>query len=400
MENPKVRWVEAHPIVQDGKELILIRDTEGITEHALIVPKEVAFMISLMDGTRALRDIQEEYMRVCGELVYLEHIQGLVDALDSHLLLFNEHYMDCLAQMREEYASAPVREPCLAGKSYSANRMELIVFLDEMFKGADGKSYEGKEITGILAPHIDYSRGMEVYRETYSHLRSVEKPLVIVLGTCHRPTDRIWSISVKDFSTPLDVIPHPEGLCGLIRENDVLKRYIDEWPHRSEHSIELQLPLIQFMAHNDFEMLPILTGSMQEYIEGQKGIDDGEITGIVESFKAVLQDYGKPYVIISGADLAHIGAQFGDQYTLDIGTLARSKGKDEAMLGSVRNVDPKGFFETIRTEGDSRRICGLTPIFFQLCLLQDSACDVVSYKQWTDGRSSVSFAGGVFYRKQ
>jgi AmmeMemoRadiSam system protein B len=398
MENPKVRWVEAHPIVQDGKELILIRDIEGITEQALIVSNEVAFMISLMDGTRALRDIQEEYMRVCGELVYLEHIQGLVDALDTHLLLHNEHYMDCLAQMRDEYASAPVREPFLAGKSYPANRMELLMFLDEMFKEADGKRYEGKEITGILAPHIDYSRGMEVYRETYSHLRSVEKPLIIVLGTCHRPTAGIWSISVKDFSTPLNVIRHPEGLCRLIRKNDMLKRYIDEWPHRSEHSIELQLPLIQFMARHDFEMLPILTGSMHEYIEGQKGIDDEEIAGIVENFKAALQGYGKPYVVIAGADLAHIGAQFGDNYTLDISTLARSKGKDEAILGSVSNVDSRGFFEAVRAEGDSRRICGLTPIFFQLCLLQDSACDVVSYKQWTDGRSSVSFAGGVFYK--
>lgn len=395
-----MRWVEAHPIVQDGKELILIRDMEGITEHALIVPKEVAFMISLMDGTRTLRDIQEEYMRVCGELVYLEDIQGLVDALDSHLLLFNEHYTDCLAQMREEYANTSVREPYLAGKSYSANRMELIMFLDEMFKGTDGKRYEGKEITGLLAPHIDYSRGMEVYGETYSHLKAVEKPLIVILGTCHRPTDGIWSISVKDFSTPLDVIPHPEGLCRLIRENDVLKRYIDEWPHRSEHSIELQLPPIQFMARNDFEMLPILTGSMQGYIEGQKSIDDGEITGIVENFKTVLQGYGKPYVIISGADLAHIGAQFGDRYALDLVTLAGSKGKDERILDSVRNVDPKGFLEAIRAERDSRRICGLTPIFFQLCLLQDSACDVVSYKQWTDGRSSVSFAGGVFYKRQ
>lgn len=398
MENPRLRWVEAHPIVQDGKELILIRDMEGITENTLIVPREVAFMISLMDGTRALRDIQTEYMRVSGELVYLEHIQGLVDALDSHLLLFNEHYMDCLAKMREEYAKTPVREPFLAGKSYTANRMELITFLDEMFRGTDSSRYAGQEITGILAPHIDYLRGMEVYRETYGHLKSVEKPLIIILGTCHRSTDRIWSISVKDFSTPLDVIPHPEGLCRLMRENDVLKHYIDEWPHRSEHSIELQLPLIQFVVHNDFEMLPILTGSMQEYIDGKKGIDDGDIAGIVENFKAVLRNYGKPYIIISGADLAHIGAQFGDRYVLDPVTLDQSGKKDGAILEHVKNVDANGFFEAIKKEDDARRICGLTPIFFQLCLLQGSLCDVVSYKQWTDGKSSVSFAGGVFYK--
>ncbi len=398
MENPKLRWIEAHPIIQDGEEQILLRDTEGVAERALIVPKGVAFIISLMDGTRALRDIQAEYMRVSGELIYLDDLQGLVDALDSQLLLFNNHYRECLAQMREEYAKNPVREPFLAGKSYAENRMELLAFIDEMFKGAGSSGYAGKEITGMLAPHIDYARGVEVYRETYRHLRSVEKPLIVILGTCHRPTDRIWSISVKDFSTPLDVIPHPEGLCSLIREDHVLKQYIDEWPHRNEHSIELQLPLIQFMLNNDFEMLPILTGSMQEYVNGQKDPDDSKVAEIIGHFKAVLQAYGKPYVIIAGADLAHIGAQFGDSYALDTGTLAVSKGKDEVILQSVSNVDSRGFFEGVKAERDARRICGLAPIFFQLCLLQDSACDVVSYKQWTDGRSSVSFAGGVFYK--
>ena len=134
------------------------------------------------------------------------------------------------------------------------------------------------------------------------------------------------SISLKDFETPLETIPYAKGLGTLILNNKILKKYIDEWPHRNEHSIELQLPLIQYMMQQDFEILPVLTGSMHEYVEGKKGIDDGEIDEIVTNLREVLAAYRKPFVILSGADLAHIGAQFGDGSALDMATLAHSKG--------------------------------------------------------------------------
>jgi AmmeMemoRadiSam system protein B len=137
---------------------------------------------------------------------------------------------------------------------------------------------------------------------------------------------------------------------------------------------------------------------MFEYISGEKSVDGGEIDEIVEHLRQALKDCGKPFIILSGADLAHIGAQFGDSFSLDIAALARSKARDEILLESIKNVDAKGFFEAIKEERDERRICGLTPIFFQLKLLEGNKCDVVGYKQWTDGKSSVSFAGGVFYK--
>jgi AmmeMemoRadiSam system protein B len=397
MENPKVRWIEAVPVVQEGKELIVLRDTEGITENALVVSREIAFMISLMDGSRTVQDIQVDFMRAAGELVYVEKIQELVDTMDSHLLLFNEHYRNHYAKLREDYENAPVRKAFLAGKSYSGNRMELLNFLDDMLKKETNGTIQG-EITGIIAPHIDYSRGMGVYQKTYPHLRNCVKPLIVIFGTCHHPTEGILSISLKDFETPLETIPHAKGLGALIRENKVLKKYIDEWPHRNEHSIELQLPLIQFMLQQEFEILPILTGSMHEYVEGEKSIDDGEVDEIVTNLQETLAAYGRPFIVLSGADLAHIGAQFGDKFALDMATLAHSKARDEILLESMKNVDAEGFFETIREEKDKRRICGLTPIFFQLKLLEGSRCDIVGYDQWTDGKSSVSFAGGIFYK--
>jgi MEMO1 family protein len=395
MENPKVRWIEAVPFVQEGRELIILRDTEGITENALVVSREIAYMISLMDGSRTARDIQTDYMRAAGELVYIEKIQELIDTMDSHLLLSNEHYRNHYREVREEYEKLPVRKAFLAGKSYASNRMELLAFLDEMLGKEAHGALQG-EITGIVAPHIDYPRGMEVYRKTYPHLRNCSKPLVVILGTCHHPTERILSISLKDFETPIETIPHAIGLGALITGNRILNKYVDEWPHRNEHSIELQLPLIQFMMPHDFEILSILTGSMHEYVEGEKSVDDGEIEEVVINLREAFAAYGKPFIILSGADLAHIGAQFGDRSALDMATLARSKARDQILLESVEKVDARGFFASIREEKDARRICGLTPIFFQLKLLEGSSCDIVGYDQWTDGKSSVSFAGGIF----
>ncbi|MCX5806792.1 MAG: AmmeMemoRadiSam system protein B [Proteobacteria bacterium] len=400
MDYPKIRYIEAHPIQHEGKELVILNDAEGIMENSLIVSKDLVFLLSLMDGTRSLRDIQAEYMKAFGELLYIEHIQKLVEDMDKNLLLLSENFKQHLAGLKETYENDPVRMPFHAGKSYQANRMELLSFLDEMFRTEKKETPYGR-ITGVLAPHIDYERGAEVYCDTYNSLKGQGKSLLIILGTSHYSTEKIWNISLKSFSTPLDVIPNSEDFCTLIKDNDVLKNYINEWPHRNEHSIELQLPLLQFVIQDDFEILPILTGSLYEYMKGDRDIEtDRELKDIIDNFKSVLTRYGKPYIIISAADLAHIGAQFGDKYSLDALTLGQSSAKDEELLRCIGNVDADGFFKTIQNEGDRRRICGLTPIYFQLKLLEGSMGKIVSYKQWTDGQSSVSFAGGLFYDKQ
>ncbi len=398
MERPKLRFIEAVPFVQDGQELILLRDAEGVVDQALAVTREAAFMISLMDGTRTLREIQADFMRAVGEMVYVERIEELVHLMDENLMFQNDRYYAHMKELRDEYDRLPVRKAHLAGKSYSSNPMELLAFLEEMFDMTrDGVTPRG-EITGILAPHIDYQRGVGVYRQTYHYLKHAGKPLMVIFGTSHRPTERLLSISLKDFETPLETVRCGEGLRELIGRNDVLRRYVDEWPHRTEHSIELQLPLIQFMVREDFEILPILTGSMHEYIEGGKTVDDEEIGLLIRNLKDVLDACGKPYCVIAGADLAHIGEQFGDRYPLDRVTMDGSKEKDALLLEHIRDVDGEGFFRAIQGERDSRRICGLAPIFFQLKLLEGATADIVGYDQWTDGKSSVSFAGGVFYR--
>jgi AmmeMemoRadiSam system protein B len=396
--NPRIRLIEPIPIHHEGQEVILLRDAEGVTEEHLIVSREAAYMIFLMDGTRSLRDIQAEFMRASGQLIFVEKIEEVVRTLDDHCLLRNERFDRHMAGLRSSYENGAVRPPFLAGKSYPANRMDLLVYLDEAFRKAPTPDNVPGEITGILAPHIDYERGMKAYLAVYPYLKSVKKPLIVILGTCHRHTEKLLSISLKNWSTPLDEVPVSPEVARLVREDPVLAPYIDEWPHRTEHSIELQLPLLQFAVQDDFEILPILTGSMHEFVEGTRTLPDAEIEDLVSALKALLSRIDRPAVIIAAADLAHIGAQFGDSFTCDRFTLEESKTCDERMLDPVKDGDAGSFLRFIAAEKDRRRICGLTPIYFQLRLLEGSRCTMTAYEQWTDGQSSVSFAGAVFYR--
>ena len=136
MEYPRLRWIDAHPFMNEGREMFIISDAEGIMENSLIVSKDILLIISLMDGSRSLRDIQADYMRIYGELLHMERLEEIVTAMDQSYLLFNENYKSRFADIKIEYEKDPVRRPALAGRSYPANRMDLLMALDEMFKAA------------------------------------------------------------------------------------------------------------------------------------------------------------------------------------------------------------------------------------------------------------------------
>jgi len=123
----------------------------------------------------------------------------------------------------------------------------------------------------------------------------------------------------------------------------------------------------------------------------------GEAADLAGRLKEILKAHEGPCVFIAAADLAHIGAQFGDPPPLHWSVLQDSRQRDEKLLRAVAAVDGAGFFDSVRQEGDKRRICGLAPIYFLLSMLDSCQGKIVGYDQWSDGASSVSFAAALFY---
>jgi hypothetical protein len=393
----RVRWLDIVPTRHNGMEMFLVRDPEGITDKSLLVSREALFLISLMDGTMSARDIQAAYMRASGELIISDRIASMVEALDAHFLLENARYRDRVRALKAEYEAAPCRSAYLAGNGYPGDEAGLRAFMENLTRQAEGGA-QADGVRAIIAPHIDYARGTDVYRLAYGALPKEGNTLFVIFGTCHKVAPRLWNIALRDVATPLGVIAGAGAVGRLIREDALLGAYVDEWPHRNEHSIELQLPVIQYLLGGErFEVLSILTGSLHAYMEDGMDPAGGEAADLAGRLKEILKAHDGPCVFIAGADLAHIGAQFGDPRPLDRAMLDESRRKDERLLRPVAAADGAGFFDAVRQEGDRRRICGLAPIYFLLSMLDSCRGQVVGYDQWTDGASSVSFAGVVFF---
>jgi hypothetical protein len=99
---------------------------------------------------------------------------------------------------------------------------------------------------------------------------------------------------------------------------------------------------------------------------------------------------------IAGADLAHVGPRFGDPQPVSQAELATIDREDREMLRAVESGDAEGFFESVRRDGDRRRICGLSPIYTLLRVRAGAKGLVRQYGQWPDPQGVVSFASVVF----
>ncbi|HEY8476948.1 MAG TPA: hypothetical protein VIN09_08790, partial [Chloroflexota bacterium] len=82
----------------------------------------------------------------------------------------------------------------------------------------------------------------------------------------------------------------------------------------------------------------------------------------------------------------------GDPRPLDRADWMLLERADRAMIEEIVKGDAEGFFRNVMDEGDRRRICGLTPIYVFLRLLEGVRGELLQYFQWPDPNGTVTFA--------
>ncbi len=406
-ENPKVRPLEAFPVQISGREMIGIKDPTGISPDVIFVPLEAFFLISMMDGTNSLRDLQAAYMRKYGQLLFSEKLEELIEQLNSHYLLENNRFRDQLRRLQGEFKEAKIRKAAFAGKGYERDPERLKAQLREYFIGDEGpglpeKEGAKKEVRGIVAPHIDFARGGTCYAYAYKALgESIGADLYMILGTCHTPMEKPFAFTLKAFETPLGETEVEEDLIEEVAQQLPFDPFLDEFSHRHEHTIEFQLLFLQFLwgGEKDFKIFPILCGSFQGMI--QRGISPMEDPLYQESISILKEALSQlPHIsIIASADLAHVGPQFGGAQTVTSGVLVKTKVEDLEMLKYVEQLNGEGFYQFILRERDRRNICGLPPIYALLSLIRAQKGELLRYQQWHDphGIAAVTFASMAFF---
>jgi AmmeMemoRadiSam system protein B len=404
-EHPKVRPLEAFPVEHEGREMIGLKDPVGLSPAVVFVPQETFYLLTLMDGTRDLADLQAAYMRRFGTLLFTDKLQELIEQLNTHYLLENRRFQSYVGQMHADFKDQLIREAAFANRGYAGDPALLKAQLQGYFTGEQGPGLpveggEKKTIKGLAAPHIDFTRGGACYAHAYKALaEALPADLYVILGTCHTPMQHPFAFTQKAFATPLGLAEADKGLIEAVAAELPFDPFADEFSHRSEHTIEFQVVFLQHLLEKKpFKIFPILCGSLHEQIsQGISPWEDPNYQKALSVLKQRCSAHGKTCVIAS-ADLAHVGPQFGQREKITRGILAEVKQKDLEMLRQVEEVNAEGFYRAIQREGDRRNICGLPPIYALLHVIEANNGKIVNYQQWSDaqGQGAVTFAGMTF----
>ena len=92
MEFPKMRPVNAFPVSYSGNEMVCLQDTTGLAENTVVIPENIFFIVSMLDGENSVQDIQAAYMRRFGDLLFSERIEEVIDELDKNFFMEGERF--------------------------------------------------------------------------------------------------------------------------------------------------------------------------------------------------------------------------------------------------------------------------------------------------------------------
>ncbi|KPL20591.1 MAG: hypothetical protein AMS23_10705 [Bacteroides sp. SM1_62] len=158
-------------------------------------------------------------------------------------------------------AQVKTRPPAVAGSFYSGDPDILRKDLEFLFSRALPGSTSG-QVLAVIAPHAGYPFSGEVAASSYRQVDATRSyKNVFVIGSSHSYAFEGAAIYQSgDFETPLGVVPvnHNLALELTKRESAFIK---DEQAHRNEHSLEVQLPFLQYYLEKDFQLVPILLGT-------------------------------------------------------------------------------------------------------------------------------------------
>jgi hypothetical protein len=370
----------------------------------LTVPRAAVAILALMDGTRTVADIQADIMRRHGQLVAQDQLQGIVDTLDHHLFLEGERLELERSARAEAFRASPVRPAVHAGKAYAGEGPALTSQMDGFFRHPEGPGPPGPRgapvLRGLIAPHIDFHRGGSTYAWAYQEvLARSDADLYVVLGTCHAGMADPFAVTLKPFETPLGAVPVDREFYEALRRRAGQDLLASEPAHRAEHSIEFQAVMLRHLLgpRRPFAILPVLASYLHEAVwtRGEPEADE-RVPRFVDALRETIAASSQRVCLIAGVDLAHVGPRFGDPEPNTDRSLGAVERADRSMLESVLAGDARGFFASVASDRDARRICGLSPIYTLLRLLSEAPGRLLRYTQWPDPEGAVTFCAATF----
>ena len=413
-DRPRLRPIEAFPVNHEGKTLIYLKDPLNLAAPLGISPAGY-FILAHLDGHHALIDIQEAYSKQFGNLLMSDELKGFVEMLDQKHYLASERFFAYQKSVVDEFRRLPTRAPAHMGGAYKADPLELKAQLDGYFIVPNGPGLPSREENAttpkaIVAPHIDFHRGGPAYAWAYKPLVESEgADLYILLGTSHVSGKTPFVLTPKDFATPLGMVETDKEFVSRLQEKCAEDLFADEYLHRGEHSLEFQVLFLKYAAQwraeltgqpeKPFKIVPILVTSFHSMVINRTPPEETSSVGtFLRALRESAENESRRVCFVAGVDLAHVGRQFGDRDPITDDFLKWVEAEDQRLVERLAARDAPGFFNEIAKDQDKRRICGFSPLYSLIHLLDGSQGNHLHYGQafTPETGSAVTFTSMVF----
>ena len=413
-DKPRVRPVEAFPVQQDGKTSVYLKDPLNFATPLGISPAGY-FVLVHFDGQHSFTDVQEAYCKQFGSLLMSDDLKSFVDMLDQHYYLDSERFRDYKNAVVLEFRNQTTRVPAHVGGVYKADPEELKTQLEGFFSAPNGPGLPNSQLAGstpraIVAPHIDFHRGGPAYAWAYKPLAESDgADLYILLGTSHYSGQTPYILTLKNFATPLGLVETDRDFVQRLQAKCAEDCFTDEYLHRGEHSLEFQVVFLKYIAQQraaltgrpekPFKIVPILVSSFHSAVVNQTLPEKDSAVG---TFLRTLRDLAalesRRVCFVAGVDLAHVGRQFGDREPITDDFLKWVESEDQELVNRLVALDAPGFFNAVAKDQDKRRICGFSPLYSLIHLLDGARGNHLKYSQafTPETGSAVTFSSLIF----
>ncbi len=384
------------PVNYHKRVYVYIQDRLGLVKENLMIPGEVYNFLVHLDRCDSLAQLQEVLVRENrGIIISKDEIIKTINELDKLWLLDSENYKKKKQQIVEEFTSKKVRPYVFADKSYPSDPDNLEKFIKECL---EGKIKVLAPIKAIFAPHFEISLAKDIYGKTYGVLWGNSYDRVVVLGVGHGLEDGLFSITDKDFDTPLGLVKNDRFAFQKLKAAGKGVVAKTDFDHKNEHSIEFQLIFLKYLLKK-FSLIPILCGSLLYFLKDYSREEFLSVAGgFIDVLRDIVTDPNKRTLVVAGVDFSHIGPKFGheeDVYSLKSVACEH----DKILIDALLNRDIEGFWDESKRVKDKYNVCGFSALALLMEIVNYKRGEVVGYRMNIEEptRSGVGFAGGILY---
>ncbi len=229
-----------------------------------------------------------------------------------------------------------IRRPAVSGSFYPGEEEELREMLDKFFK--EVPLMREINIKAGISPHAGYIYSGRTASYLYKNLKRENFKRAIILGPSHHFSFEFACLDENEkWETPLGLIDIDTEFASDLKQKEFFK--FDSTFHQPEHSIEVQVPFLQFVFGNEIKIVPLLIGTYQKEI--------------LDSIANVLREYSdERTLLIASSDFYH-----GYSYN-------ECKKVNEISKPVLEKLNAEDFFrKNIRNE---IMACGFAPVYILL----------------------------------